>query len=316
LGILRIEQLYGVGLLAGVLTVFFDVAHQAYLPALVNRAQLVEGNSKLEMSRSVAQIAGPGFAGVLVQLLSAPMAVAADAVSFLASGVFLAFIRAPEPAPVRDPAHHSSVWSELREGLAVVLTNPLLRSIAGATATSNLFSNGMMAVYVLYITRELGVPPAILGLILAAGGPGALLGALTAGRVANRFGLGATIIGALMVTELSNLLVPLAGGPLPLAVGMLAVATFVGGIGNPVYNINQVSLRQAITPDRVQGRMNASMRFIVWGTIPIGSLLGGTLGELLGLRPTLVLMATGSLLAGAWVIFSPVRGLKSPPAPA
>jgi predicted MFS family arabinose efflux permease len=134
--------------------------------------------------------------------------------------------------------------------------------------------------------------------------------------VANRFGLGATIIGALMVTELSNLLVPLAGGPLPLAVGMLAVATFVGGIGNPVYNINQVSLRQAITPDRVQGRMNASMRFIVWGTIPIGSLLGGTLGELLGLRPTLVLMATCSLLAGAWVIFSPVRGLKSPPAPA
>jgi MFS family permease len=315
-GMLRIEQLYAVGLLAGVLTVFFDVAHQAYLPALVSRDQLVEGNSKLEMSRSVAQIAGPGFAGVLVQLLSAPMAVAADALSFLASGVFLVFIRAPEPAPVRDPRRGSSIRSELREGLAVVLGNPLLRSIAGATATSNLFSNGIMAVYVLYVTRELAVPPALLGLILAAGGPGALLGAVSAGRLAGRFGLGATIIGALMVTELSNLLVPFAGGPVPIVVGTLALAAFIGGFGNPVYNINQVSLRQAITPDRVQGRMNASMRFIVWGTIPIGSLLGGALGEVLGLRPTLVLMAACSLLAGLWVIVSPVRRLKAPPAPA
>jgi predicted MFS family arabinose efflux permease len=173
-----------------------------------------------------------------------------------------------------------------------------------------------MAVYVLYATRELGVPPALLGVIFAAGGPGALLGSVSAGRVANRFGLGATIIGALLVTELSNLLVPLASGPVPIVVGMLALATFVGGIGNPIYNINQVSLRQAITPDRVQGRMNASMRFIVWGTIPIGSLLGGALGEVLGLRPTLVLMAGCGLLAGLWVILSPVRGLKAPPTPA
>jgi MFS family permease len=315
LGVLHIEQLYLVGLLTGALTVFFDVAYQSYLPALVNREHLIEGNSKLEVSRSVAQIAGPGAAGVLVQLITAPLAVLADAASFVASVIFLLLIRASEPAPEQHATGTSSIWAELREGLAVVLGNPLLRSIAGCTATSNLFSNAMQAVYVLYATRELGIEPALLGIIFAAGGPGALLGSLLAGRVSDRFGFGATIIGSILIGGLANLLMPLAGGPLPVVASMLMLAWFIGGLCSPVYNINQVSLRQAITPDRLQGRMNATVRFIVWGTIPIGALLGGILGQAIGLWPTLLSMALGSLLAPLWVVFSPVRHLRSQPLP-
>jgi len=315
LGWLRIEQLYVVGLATGVLTVFFDVAYQAYLPSLVERQDLVDGNSKLEVSRSVAQIAGPSVAGALIQLISAPMAVLVDAASFGASVISLLAIGAPEPPPAPSVTSGGSIWHELREGLVVVLGNPLLRSIAGCTGTSNLFGNALLALFVLYLTRELGIQPAVLGVILAAGGPGALLGALLAGRLARWFGLGATIIGAITLSGLASLLVPLAAGPAPLVAGVLLVSSFLNGLANPVYNINQVSLRQAITPDRLQGRMNASMRFLVWGTIPVGALLGGVLGEALGLRPTMLLMAVCSLLAPLWVVCSPVRHLRQQPAP-
>lgn len=314
-GVLRIEQLYAVGLLSGVLTVFFDVAYQAYLPALVSREHLVEGNSKLEVSRSVAQIAGPGVAGALVQLITAPMAVVVDALSFVASVLSLLLIHAPEPAPARAPGKPGSMTSELREGLAVVLGNPLLRSIAGSTGTSNLFGNGIMAIYVLYVTRELGIQPAVLGLIFAVAGPGALLGALLASSLASRFGLGRTIIASMLISELSNLLVPLAGGPPVVIATMLMLAMFVSGAANPIYNINQVSLRQGITPDRLQGRMNASMRFLVWGTIPIGALMGGGLAQVFGMWPTVATMAVCSMLAPAWLVFSPVRQLRTQPVP-
>jgi MFS family permease len=315
LGVLRIEQLYVVGLLTGVLTVFFDVAYQSYLPVLVSREHLVEGNSKLEVSRSVAQIAGPGVAGALVQLVSAPIAVLVDALSFVASVISLLFIRTREPAPVRHEGKAGSIWFELREGLGVVLENPVLRSIAGCTGTSNLFGNAMQAVFVLYVTRELGLQPAVIGLIYAVSGPGALFGAVVAGELARRFGLGATIISSIVLTQGANVLVPLASGPLYVITVVLMAASFFSGLGNPIYNINQVSLRQAITPDRLQGRMNASMRFIVWGTIPIGALLGGALGEAIGLRPTIAVLALCSLLAPLWVVFSPVRQLRVQPAP-
>ena len=313
LGVLTMAQLYVVGLVSGVFTVFFDVAYQSYLPVLVNREHLVEGNSKLEVSRSVAQIAGPGMAGGLVQLATAPIAVLVDALSYIASVISLLTIHVAEPAPLR--AQHGAMWPQLREGLVIVLGNPLLRSIAGCTGTSNLFGNAMQAVYLLYITRELGLQPAVIGLIFAVSGPGALLGALLAGKLADTFGLGRTIVGSVFVGGLANLLVPLAGGPPPLTAGLLMVAAFFSGAAGPVYNINQVSLRQAITPDQLQGRMNASMRFIVWGTIPIGALLGGALGQVFGLWPTIVAMVLADLLSPAWVLFSPVRQLKGQPEP-
>jgi MFS family permease len=313
-GVLRMEQLYVVAFLVGIMTVFFDVAYQSYLPALVSREDLIEGNSKLEVSRSVAQIAGPGIAGALVQLVTAPIAIFLDALSFLVSVLSLLIINKPEPPP--PPAHtRQSMWHEIGEGLGVVLRNPVLRSIAGCTATSNLFSQVMFAVYVLYATRELHVDPGLLGLIFSIGSIGALLGALIAGRAAQQFGLGTTLIISILLAGASAILVPLAGGSLFVVAAMLIASFFVASVASPVYNINQVSLRQAITPDRVQGRMNATMRFIVWGTIPIGSLLGGALGSAIGLRPTLFVGAIGSLLPFLWLVLSPVRSLRAQPAP-
>ncbi len=314
LGWLSIEYLYVVALFTGILTVFFDVAYQAYLPALVDRSQLVEGNGKLEVSRSVAQIAGPGLAGALVQVVSAPVAVVLDALSFLASALFLGSIHQPEAAKV-SPAVRKSMLTEIREGLNVVFGNPLLRSIAGCTSTSNLFSNVMGAVFTLYLVNELKLSPGILGLLYAVGGAGSLLGALMANRIARYLGIGRTIIFTAFLFSALNLLVPLVHDATFMAVGILMLAQFVIGFSSPAYNITQVSLRQAITPYRLQGRMNASMRFLVWGTMPIGSLIGGFLGELVGLRSTLLVGAIGSVFAFLWVLFSPVRGLREQPVP-
>lgn len=312
---LRIEYLYAIAFLSGILTVFFEIAYQSYLPTLVGREQLVEGNSKLEVSRSGAQIAGPGLAGVLVSLVTAPLAIFADALSFLASALFLGWIHTVEPSPVRHGPERS-IWADIGEGLRVVLGNPLLRSIAGCTGTSNLFGSITSAILVLYATRDLGIGAGLLGLIFMAGNVGFLLGALLSGRIPQWIGLGPTITYSVLVGGAGWLLVPLAGGPRWAVVLMLIGAQFIGGFGSPVYNVNQVSLRQTITPDRVQGRMNASMRFIVWGTLPIGSLIGGALGGAIGLRPTLWVAAVGGLLAFLWVQLSPVVKLKEQPAPA
>jgi MFS family permease len=314
LGLLRMEYLYVVALFTGVLTVFFDVAYQAYLPSLVERDQLVEGNSKLEVSRSVAQIAGPGLAGSLIQLVTAPIAIVLDAVSFLASAFCLSLIRKPEPQEAR-PTQKRSIWKEIGEGLGVVLGNRLLRSIAGCTGTSNLFSNITQAVFTIYVIRELKLEPAILGLIFAVGSIGALVGALVSGWLAQRFGLGRTIIGSCFVGGLATIFIPLSSVFPNIAVLLLILAWLIISFSNPVYNINQVSLRQAITPHRLQGRMNASMRFMVWGTMPIGSILGGILGEVIGLDATLVVGTVGSILAFLWVFLSPVRHLQEQPTP-
>lgn len=319
LGRLTVHYLYVVAFLVGILTVFFDVAYQSYLPVLVSRERLVEGNSKLEVSNSVATIAGPGLAGALVQLITAPLALLLDAVSFVASVASLLWIGAPEPAP--RPADEAAggragIWREIGEGLRVVLGNRLLRAIAGCTGTSNLFGSMTFAVFVLYVTRDLGLSPALLGIVLAAFGPGGLLGALLAGPAARRLGIGPAIVGSIAVIGVAGFLVPLASGPIAVTVPLLALSGFVGGMMNPIYNITQVSLRQQITPDRVQGRMNATMRFIVWGTMPIGALAGGFMGALIGLRPTLFVGAVGALLAVLWVYFSPVRALREQPPPA
>lgn len=315
MGFLRMEYLYVVALLTGVLTVFFDVAYMAYLPSLVERDQLVEGNGKLEISRSVAQIAGPGLGGTLVQILTAPIAILADAFSFLVSAFFVGLIRRAEPIKAKT-TERPNVWLEIGEGLRVVLGNPLLRSIAGCTSTSNLFSNITLAVFTIYVVRELKIEPALLGFIFAVGSIGALIGAFLAGWTARRLGVGSTIVWSAFIFGVGGLFTPLASGSLWVAVPLLIAAQFIVSIANPIYNITQVSLRQAITPHRLQGRMNASMRFLVWGTMPIGSLIGGGLGEVIGLRATLFVGAIGMFLSFLWVLFSPVRTLREHPTPA
>ncbi len=310
LGSLSMLHLYAVGVLVGILTVFFDVAYQAYLPALVHRGQLVEGNSKLEATRSLAGLAGPSIAGVVIQLVSAPLAIVLDAISFVASGGVISLIRRRESSAerlVRGP-----VLVEVREGLSVVLGNPLLRSIAGCTGTSNFFSSALFALFILFATRELKLGPAQIGVIFSMGGVTGLIGSLTAGWVAKRLGVGRTIVGASLLTGLAT--VPVAAASAGTA-WLLILSTMLGSVASPIYNINQVSLRQAITPHRLQGRMNATMRFLVWGTMPLGGLLGGVLGASLGLRAAIAVAAAGGLLAFLWVALSPVRTLRAIPDP-
>ena len=311
---LTIWQLYVVGFINGCATVFFDVAYQSYLPSLVERDQIVEGNSKLETSRSAAQITGPGIAGVLIGALTAPFAIVVDALSFVVSALFMFAIRRHEPAPeprLNEQGERASMRSEIAEGLRYVGRHPLLRSIAATTATSNLCSNIVYAILILYLVRELSFTPELLGLAFSIGSVGFLAGALLANRVAKRFGVGPTIVGSAFAFGPSALLVAIA--PANLALPLVAASIFFGGLGGAIYNINQVSLRQAITPERMQGRMNATMRFIVWGTIPIGSTIGGILGGVIGLHETIWVGAIGGCFVFLPALLSPVRSLEQIP---
>ncbi len=315
LGVLCIEYLYLIAFLVGILTLFFGVAHRSFLPSLVKRDQLVEGNSKLEMSRSVAEIVGPGVAGGLVQLVTAPIAIAVDAISFLVSALFLGLIRTPEPAPELSD-QQQNMWREIGEGLRLVSGNRLLRAVAGCIGTVNLFNSVLEAVFVLYVTRELGIGPVLLGLVFAGGSVGFLLGTLLPDWLTRRFGLGYGIVGGLLLVGLSDLLIPLVDGSVAVAaiVMVLMTAQFFFGLGLVIFNTGQMSVRQAITPDRLQGRMNATMSFIAGASVPFGGLIGGGLGEMIGLRTTLLLAALGEILAVLWLLFSPMRTLREQPA--
>jgi MFS family permease len=313
---LTLGQLYVVGFLVGVCTVFFDVAYMSYLPALVERDHIIEGNSKLEISRSAAQIGGPGFGGLLVEAFTAPYAILADAVSFLGSGLFILRIRKHEPRPEPPSAEQgkAGLWTELKEGLRFVLGNPNLRAQAGCTGTSNFFSNVSFAIIIVFLVRELGLSPAVIGLVFSIGSVGSLLAAFTSNRISRRFGIGPTTIAMALLFGPATFLVAFApvGNQ---AIPFLIVAQLLFGFSVVVYNIVQVSYRQAICPPQLQGRMNSVMRFIVWGTIPLGALLGGALGSWVGLRETLVVGAIGGSLSFLWIFLSPQRHLREMPEP-
>ena len=311
---LTLEQLYIVALVTGIFTVFFDVSYQSYLPVLVDRPNLLEGNTKLEISRSVAQVSGPAIAGFLIQWIGGAKAVAVDALSFLVSAVALSTINKPEPQPRPSTASGATGFiPEIKEGLEVVFKNPILWRIAGCTATFNLGSNMVFgAVFLVFAYRQLHLSAATVGIIFAVGSIGGLIGAVLAAWVARKLGVGPTLAIATTVGGLAILALPFALVIAPVAV--LAALGFLGGLTGPIYNISQVSLRQAITPDRVQGRMNATMRTIVWGTIPLGAFIGGILGTGIGLVQTIVLGGILSVLAALWIVLGPVVRLKEQPA--
>ena len=314
LHVLFMPQLYVVALITGVGTVFFDVSYQSYLPALISRADLVEGNTKLQVSGSAAQMAGPALAGFLIQLIGAARAVAVDAASFLVSVLSLWWIRRPEPAP--QPAlevGRRGFRFEMWEGIRFVFGNPTIWKIAGSTSTSNLGSSIFFAVYLIFAYRVLHLSPGVVGVIFGAGAVGGLLGALSASWVARRIGLGPTLLVTIVSGGFAAILVPLA--QFGFAVPLLLAASLVASFTNPVYNVNQVSLRQAITPDRVQGRMNATVRTVIWGTMPIGALIGGVIGNTYGLTPALYTGAVVWILAGFWILLGPIR-LRVQPEPA
>ena len=306
LGALSMGQLYIVAALVGVLSVFFNVAYPAFLPSLVPQESLIEGNSKLGMGDSLAEIGGPALAGPLVQLISAPFTLLFDAISFLFSACCLALIRTPEPAPTtREQA--TGAWHDLVEGVSVVLNNPLLRALAGSAATFSLFGNFIGALYALYVIRQVGAPPLFLGFLVATGGVSALVGAFMVGPVTRRFGLGRTVGVGLFLYGFTGLLIPLAGGSVSLALTLLFLSQLLGDVSVSIYLIAEISLRQSIVPGNMLGRVNASMQFLSQGATPLGALLAGILGGIIGLRFTMLIGVLGVMLAGMWLLLSPVR---------
>lgn len=307
-------QLCVVAFGVGTFTVLSEVAHYAYVPTLVGRSQLTDFNSRLQVSYSVADSAGPGLAGLLVQTITAPFAILVDAVSFVISAVLLRSIEKEEPrVQMTGPAIPLHRW--LTDGLRMLLSDRLLRPIMLTGLFVAVFENGIIALYVLYATQDLGLNAATIGLIFVAGGVGAIPGAVLARWVGDRFGIGPAIVAGLLLTALTGLLVPLASGPVLVVVIMLAASKALGALTFTVANIHQWSLRQAITPDDLAGRVTAGQRFIVYGGGSLGALLGGALGGALGVRTALFICVLGAVLAPLWALFSPLRHVREQPEP-
>jgi MFS family permease len=281
-GVLGIWHLYVALLLVGAMTLFFDVAYRSYLPSLVRRELLVDGNSKLEVSRSAAEIVGPGLAGGLVQVFTAPLAILFDALSFLLSAAFLSRIRSAEPTPESrknqeegsTAEEQGRILQEIRDGLRALAGNPTVRSLVSCTGTMTLFNAVIEAVLVLYLVNTLGLSAATIGIIFSVGGVGFLVGAVMAGRITRHVPLGVVLVGGPLLVGAADLLIPLAGGPAVLVVGLPGAAQFLFGVGLPLYRVNEVSLRQMIVPDRFLGRVNSGEYFVREGLVPIGALLG------------------------------------------
>jgi MFS family permease len=304
-GMLRIELLYGVIVLLGTLTVFFEIAHKSFLPALIDREQLAEGNSKLEASSALAEIAGPSLSGLLIQAISAPFAIIFDALSFLFSAWCIGMIRVQEPA--NPPIEKSqSIWKGMREGLQVLWQDGRLRALAISAGMRNFFGGAFATLYTIYVVRDLGVTPLMFGILVTMGGAGALLGALVAPWAARRFGLGKLLIASLLIDGCMTLCIPLAAGPMLVVVTLLIASQLVGDCCAALHSVNEVSLRQTVVPERFLGRVNASMHFIGTALGPIGAILAGLCGELVGVRPTLFIGAIGMFCSFVCLLFSPV----------
>lgn len=298
LGMLTIEHMYVVALSIGVFTVFFQVAHQSYVPAIVHRRDLLDANSKLEANRTVAATAGPMVAGCLVQRMTAPIAVAIDAVTFLWSAAWVARIKTADPRPALKPG--ARLLQQVAEGLRFVFRDRALRAIALFNGTAMTFYAAQGATEVVFLLRDVQVSASMIGLLFAGGSVGSLLGALCAARLTRAIGKYRALPLYVIVASLGALLLPLTTEDWRLALFPLGAA--VSGFCLIAYNIVQISLRQATCPEHLLSRVNATMRTITTGVMPLGAMLGGLLGTWIGLRPTLWVTAVGALLACAWLI--------------
>jgi MFS family permease len=311
-GVLEMWQLYVVGFLAGTLTVFFDVGYQAFLPELVPRERLAEGNSRLEVSRSAAVVVGPGLAGVLVGLVTAPIAILVDSASFIASAGFLG--RIPPDAVRMRPAVEEprpGFVHEIAEGLRYFAGNVYLRVTAAAVTTLNFAGQVGYAIYLVFLVRELGLSPGAIGLTVAIGGIGTVVGAASAQGIARKLGVGPALMAACGTFTVATLLVAFAPASMPIP--FLVLSGLIQGPAVMVINVNALSLRQAVTPDHLLGRVNATGRWLAWGTIPFGALVGGILGTAIGLRETIAISSIGGIVAVALMAVSPLRSLRDIP---
>jgi MFS family permease len=309
---LTIAHLYAVALSAGVLTIFFDVAYQSYLPTLVSKDELVEGNSKLAATASVSEFAGFSVSGWLVQVFSGPAAMIVDAASFVVSAIFLRSIRTPEPPP--PPAEDRvGALKEAAEGMRTVAQHPLLRSLAVATPLAAFGTGMFFATYMIFVTRGLGFEPGVLGVIFGLGGISSLFGAALAGTAARRFGAGPAMIAGLGMMGISMLFIPIAHGAGIVAAGLLIAQQISGDGMFMVADINATSLRQSIAPERMLGRVNAFHRMLDLGFTLAGILVGGEIAARVGLRAALYIGAGSMIAAAVWLLVSPVRGLRVSP---
>ena len=309
-GVLTMGHLYAVAAGASALTVCFNVAYEAYLPTLVSASELVEGNAKLQASASVAEVGSFGLSGWLVQALTGPGALLFDAVSFVASAGFVARIRSAEPPRVRE--QQASFWREAHDGVRLVAGDPLLRSFAAVTAMREFSSRIFGTVLLLYLYREVGFSAGVLGVIFAVGGGTSLIGAYLAPRAAN-IGLGRALVVALVVQATGSLFTPLAASVSAISVVYLVLTQVITDPAWIFYDINELSLRQAITPDELQGRMNATIRVGGFAAMLTGTLAAGLLGEWVGLRETLFVAVAGNFAAAAVLAVSPVARLAHAP---
>ena len=314
-GVLSIEILFVVGFLCGVTNVVGGAAYQALLAQMVGRKRLVEVNAKVSLGEQSAALIGPGIAGALINALTAPFAIAVDALTFFASALMLRRLEAKNDIP--HVSGNAGVWREIGEGLKLVKGNPTLRGLAWLAGLWQFLHHMQVAVLILFAARELSLSPGTIGLAYVGGGLGCLLASATAQRLSARFGIGPVIVHGLILTALAWQGFGLIDGPVWLATLMLGAALLVFNFGAVLYAINYLALRQAITPDRLLGRMTATMRFLTVAVAPLGSLVGGALATAVGLRATLLTVGVlGLVLCTAAVFWSPVRRHRKLPAPA
>lgn len=315
LGWLSIWLLCVLCVITGVLTVIFDVGLLSYLPGLVERRHLAESNSKLQTSWSLAGIVGPGLGGLLVGLVTAPVTMIIDAVSFLLSACSLIAVRTPEPEPAQA-SERAAMWPSIKEGLSTVFGSPLLRSLLTQSATFNLFYNALTTVFLVYAVRYLGMSALQLGLVIGSMSVGALIGAFFNRRLTPLVGLGRMLRINTICVALAPLLLAIPHGHGIVTMAILMGSQLVYGVNLVVYNVNTVTLRQIVTPNRLLARMNASYRLLLFGTVPIGAVFGGTLGEIFGLRTAMLVTVITMMAPIIWTVFSPVFDLQKMPDPA
>lgn len=310
---LSIELLFVLAFIIGTVAVVFDLAWLTMVSAVARREQLIEANSLLNASRSVSAVGGPAIGGVLIEVLTAPIALVADALSYVASAFFLTRVRVEDQPIEHEPG---TIREQLATGLSFLVRDPIMRPSVFSVATVNLFNYGFQGLFILFATRHLGLEPGVLGIALGAGAIGAVVGAVVAAPLGRRIGIGPGYIAGLVLFPAAAIAIPLAQGlPFASIVAILVVAEFVGGLGVMILDINGGSLLLARMPARIRGRAGGAFRFVNMGIRPIGAALGGILGSIIGVRETLLIVTVAQLLGLLWLIGSPIPGLREIPEP-
>lgn len=306
--VLNFYLFYIIVFFAATFSMIFELAYLSFLPMIVKREELSDGNSKLEISRSLAQVSGPSIAGLLISVFTAPIAILIDSISYVISSIFLSKINIEEPTLL---VNHDNIFKKIGDGIKILIKHPILRSISFSTAILNFFRTAFDAVYILFIVNIVGANPTQVGIIFGVGSIGGILGAFFSQKISKIIGIGPSIIGSVVMITGGGIIVAFVNESMIFTMILLILGQIFTGFGNTVYFVSQVSLRQSITPTEIMGRINASNRFISRAAMPLGGLFGGLLGTFVALKLSLFILAIGYILAIICLIISPVIKLKT-----